>query len=103
MHRLEGETPETGGLKQRAELGVKQRWLQGTSRELWVLKLDEERPGWGRKCSWLQSPHSLFLLNSCSDQIRESWNLVASPARQSAKPPRRMMFHNPWDGSQRAA
>lgn len=51
-----GRNPETGGLKQRAELGLSRGGCRGLQRAVGAFKLDEERPGWGRKCSWLKLP-----------------------------------------------
>ena len=51
-----GKNPETGGLKQRAELGLSRGGFGGLQRAVGAFKLDEERLGWGRKCSWLKLP-----------------------------------------------
>ena len=100
MHRLGGET---GGFEAEGGVGVKQRWLQRTSESCGCFQVGWREARMGKEVFMAQNPYSLCLLSSCLDQIRESWNLVASPARQSVKSPRRMMFHNPWDGSQSIA
>ena len=101
-HRL-GEKPWDRRFEAEGGVGVKQRRLRGTSESCGCFQAGWREARMGKEVFVAQTPYSLFLLNSCLDQIRESWNLVVSPARQSAKSPRRMMFHNPWDGSQSTA
>lgn len=44
------------GLKQRVELGLSRGGFRGLQRDVGAFKLDQERLGWGRKCSWLKIP-----------------------------------------------